>query len=194
MSRYAECLALVQRTPMAQAALPSLCAVTRRGVDAFPSASALSHTDPACLRGAYRGASSIKPSLDAVAGSARINKAASEGNSDDPTRTGQTPSAVGAALGLPSVKSVTHGPAGTGAQAGHDPAANGRGVHRLVALYRRVSRALSGGTDRADGTRQTDGRDIAAILARRAERVSNRKAAVADRYIAVHSILARGRS
>lgn len=35
--------------------------------------------------------------------------------------------------------------------------------------------------------------DIAALIARRAERVSNRERGAADRYIAVHTALARGR-
>jgi len=83
---------------------------------------------------------------------------------------------------------VTHGPAGTGAQAGHDPASDGWRIAGLASLLHRVSSALRGRDSRADGT----GSAVGNLIARRAERVNNRNRAVADRYIAVHSILARG--
>lgn len=63
----------------------------------------------------------------------------------------------------------------------------------MGALYRRVSSAISWRDGSTDPQGATDGRDVAAIIARRAERVNNRQRGAADRYVAVHSILARGR-
>ena len=82
---------------------------------------------------------------------------------------------------------------GTTGQAVHDQPSIRRGVHRLVDLFHRLSEAISRRDSGADGTRQTNGRDIAPIIARRAERVNNRSRAAADRYIAVHQTLAKGR-
>ena len=81
-----------------------------------------------------------------------------------------------------------NGPAGTGAQAGHDPHAHARGTSWVARIRDAVSSALRGRDSRADGT----GDAVGNLIARRAERVNNRNRAVADRYIAVHSILARG--
>ena len=57
------------------------------------------NTDVAYSKDAYRGVSSKKPSLHAVAASGAFHHAASEGNSDDPTRTEQAPGAIGVVPG-----------------------------------------------------------------------------------------------
>ena len=84
---------------------------------------------------------------------------------------------------------VTHGRGRAGAQAGDDTHPYGGRVARLVALLRRVASTLRGRDCGADGS----GADVGRLIARRAERVNNRKRVVADRYIAVHQALARGR-
>jgi hypothetical protein len=59
-----------------------------RGSQAF-------YTDAASFRGAYRGAPLNQPSLSAAAAPGFcIHLAASEGNSENPTRTGQAPGAA----------------------------------------------------------------------------------------------------
>ena len=47
-------------------------------------------------------------------------------------------------------------------------------LNRIIALFRRKT-------------------DVDSIIARRAERVSNRKRSAADRYIAIHTALGRGK-
>ena len=86
--------------------------------------------------------------------------------------------------------SVTHGPAGTSAQAGHDRRANGGRVARLVALCAKVSTRLFRRVGGADGA----GADVGHIIGRRAERLNNRNRTAADRYVTVHTVLARGRA
>jgi hypothetical protein len=55
-------------------------------------------------------------------------------------------------------------------------------LHRMASAFPRRNRG-------ADGSRQ----DVGRLIARRAERVSNRKRAAADLYIAKHEILRRGK-
>ncbi len=79
-----------QVLPVGGATPATDCAL--RGSQAF-------YTDTAKLRDAYRGASSTQPSLKAAAVSGFPIGAASEGNSGDPTRTGQAPGMVAAVPG-----------------------------------------------------------------------------------------------
>lgn len=81
-----------------------------------------------------------------------------------------------------------NGPTGTSAQAGADKGAQQRRVGWLVAIRSSLSRALSGRDHRLDGA----GQSVGHLIARRAERVSNRKRAQADKYMAIHTILSRG--
>ena len=101
-----------------------------------------------------------------------------------------TPPAVGAVRGQGAFHSVTHGPAGTSAEAGHDPHANGGRIARLASLLHRMASALCRRNRGADGA----GEGVGHIIGRRAERLNNRNRAAADRYVEVHRILARGRA
>lgn len=80
---------------------------------------------------------------------------------------------------------MVNGPRRTGAQAGDDPHVDGGRVGWLASLLYRMARTIRGRNRRVDGS----GADVGLLLARRAERVSNRKRAAADRYIATHKAL-----
>ncbi len=86
--------------------------------------------------------------------------------------------------------SVTHGPAGASAQAGHDPHAVGGGTRWLASLLHRMASALCRRNRGADKS----GKGVGHIIGRRAERLNNRNRAAANRYVEVHRILARGRA
>jgi hypothetical protein len=62
-------------------------------------------------------------------------------------------------------------------------------IAAAVRLLHRMAATLSRRNHRVDGPRQ----DVGRLIARRAERVSNRKRAAADLYIAKHEILRRGK-
>lgn len=83
-----------------------------------------------------------------------------------------------------------NGHARASAQAGHDPHPHGGRVARLASLLHRMASALRGRNRGADGA----GKGVGHIIGRRAERLNNRNRAAADRYVTVHSILARGRA
>ena len=80
---------------------------------------------------------------------------------------------------------MVNGSRRTGAQAGNDPHANGGRVGRLAQIRDWLAGAFPRRNRRVDGS----GADVGLLLARRAERVSNRKRAAADRYIATHKAL-----
>lgn len=88
--------------------------------------------------------------------------------------------------------SVTHGPAGTSAQTGHDPHSHGGRAGRLASLLHRMASALRGRNRGADGAGQGLGHR-AAIIGRRAERIHNHDPKGAAAYVDRHLILARGR-
>lgn len=84
---------------------------------------------------------------------------------------------------------MVNGPRRTSAQAGNDPHVDGGRVGWLASILHRLAGAFSRRNRRAVGPSETVGHHIA----RRAERVSNRKRSAADRYIAIHTTLSRGR-
>lgn len=80
---------------------------------------------------------------------------------------------------------MVNGPRRTSAQAVNDPHVDGGRVGWLASLLHRVAGAFPRRNRRPDGS----GADVGLLLARRAERVSNRKRAAADRYLATHKAL-----
>ena len=77
----------------------------------------------------------------------------------------------------------------TAAQAGDDTQPHGGRIGWLASLRDWLASAVSRRNRSVDGPRQ----DVGRLIARRAERVSNRKRDAADRYIAKHEILRRGK-
>lgn len=104
-----------------------------------------------------------------------------------------TPPAVGAVRGQGAFYSVTHGPAGTSAEAGHHRQDTRTGTGWVASLLHRLSVAFRG-RDSSPAIAGEVAGDRASIIGRRAERLNNRNRAAAGRYVEVHSILARGRA
>lgn len=77
----------------------------------------------------------------------------------------------------------------TAPQAGADQQPHPRGIAWVVGIRAWLARAFSGRNRQPDSPRA----DVGRLIARRAERVSNRKREAADRYIAIHEILRGGK-
>lgn len=89
---------------------------------------------------------------------------------------------------------VLNGHTRASTQAGYDPHTVGWGTGWLASLLHRLAGAFSWRDGGVNQPRPAVGRDVTVLIARRAERVSNRKRKSADRFIAVHKTLARGRA
>lgn len=74
-----------------------------------------------------------------------------------------------------------------------DPRAARSRIAGLVALCARLARAIRGGDIRPAPESRDVEDDVAAIIARRAERYHNRDSAAAAKYRRIHTILSRGR-
>ena len=88
---------------------------------------------------------------------------------------------------------VTHGPAGTSAEAGRNRQAVRTGTGWLASLLHRLSVALRW-RNRGPAIAGEVAGHRASLIGRRAERLNNRNRAAAGRYVEVHSIPARGRA
>ena len=88
------------------------------------------------------------------------------------------------------MRGASIGYTGTSAQVGADSHAPRSRIAGLFPLLHRMASALRGRNSGADGA----GEGVGHIIGRRAERLNNRNRIAADRYVTVHSILARGRA